>query len=89
MRRKNSGVDFLQGWADDVNFLEKSVTVEPSIQDPDVGRALAGERQGNQSIQPAGHTIQNVKVSYDKLIIAVGTYSQTLVPKESRKMRYS
>ena len=81
VRRKNSGVSFLQGWADDVNFAEKTVTVEPSALDPDVGHALTGERKGNQSIQPAGHTVPTFKVSYDKLVIAVGCYSQTFGTK--------
>lgn len=81
VRRKSSGVSFLQGWADDVNFAEKTVTVEPSALDPDVGHALTGERKGNQSIQPAGRTAPTFKVSYDKLIIAVGCYSQTFGTK--------
>lgn len=81
VRRKNSGVSFLQGWADDVNFAEKTVTVEPSALDPDVGHALTGERQGNKSIQPVGHTVPTFKVGYDKLIIAVGCYSQTFGTK--------
>jgi NADH dehydrogenase FAD-containing subunit len=85
VRRKNSGVGFLQGWADDVNFAEKTVTVEPSALDPDVGHALTGERQGNKSIQPAGHVVPTFKVSYDKLIIAVGTYSQTFGTKGVRE----
>jgi NADH dehydrogenase FAD-containing subunit len=81
VRRKNSGVSFLQGWADDVNFAEKTVTVEPSALDPDVGHALTGERMGNQSIQPERHTVPKFKVSYDKLIIAVGCYTQTFGTK--------
>jgi NADH dehydrogenase FAD-containing subunit len=81
VRRKNSGVSFLQGWADDINFAEKTVTVEPSALDPDVGHALTGERKGNQSIQPAGRKVPTFKVSYDKLIIAVGCYSQTFGTK--------
>jgi NADH dehydrogenase FAD-containing subunit len=78
-------VSFLQGWADDVNFAEKTVTVEPSALDPDVGHALTGERQGNQSIQPEGHSVPTFKVSYDKLIIAVGCYSQTFGTKGVRE----
>lgn len=82
VRRKNSGVSFLQGWADDVNLAEKTVTVEPSALDPDVGHALTGERKGNQSIfQPAGRKVPTFKISYDKLIIAVGCYSQTFGTK--------
>lgn len=81
VRRKNSGVSFLQGWADDVDFAERTVTVEPSALDPDVGHALTGERKGNKSIQPAGQTVPTFKISYDKLIIAVGCYSQTFGTK--------
>lgn len=85
VRRKNSGVSFLQGWADDVDFAEKTVTVEPSALDPDVGHALTGERQGNRSIQPEGRTVPTFKVSYDRLIIAVGCYSQTFGTKGVRE----
>lgn len=85
VRRKKSGVSFLQGWADDVDFAEKTVTVEPSALDPDVGHALTGERKGNQSIQPAGQKVPTFKVSYDKLVIAVGCYSQTFGTKGVRE----
>lgn len=85
VRRKNSGVSFVQGWADDVDFADKTVTVEPSVLDPDVGHALTGERTGNKSIQPEGHAAPTFKVSYDKLIIAVGCYSQTFGTKGVRE----
>ena len=78
VRKRKSEVDFIQGWADDVNFAEKTVTVEPSVLDPDVGNALTGPRHGNQGLaQSAGRIVPTFDISYDKLIIAVGAYSQT------------
>ena len=77
VRKKNSRVEYLQAWADDVNFAEKTVTVEPSILDPDVGHALTGERHGNKEISKhvggtGTRTVPTFDVSYDKLVIAVG-----------------
>lgn len=94
MRKRNSRVEFLQGWADDVNFNDKTVTVEPSVLDPDVGHALTGPRTPNEQqvvkgyqqtgAQTGGTGSQQVPtfpVSYDKLVIAVGSYSQTFGTK--------
>jgi NADH dehydrogenase FAD-containing subunit len=90
-------VEYLQGWADDVNFLDKFVTVEPSVLDPDVGRALTGPRELNserttdmlERTLHAGGTgrtqVPTFPVHYDKLIIAVGCYSQTFNTKGVRE----
>lgn len=90
VRKKNSKVEYLQGWADGVDFAEKTVTVEPSILDPDVGHALTGERHGNKDILKhvggtSTGTIPTFNVSYDKLVIAVGCYSQTFGTKGVRE----
>ena len=83
-------MEYLQAWADDVNLVNKTVTVEPSILDPDVGRALTGERYGNKDIVKhvggtGTQTVPTFDVSYDKLIIAVGCYSQTFNTKGVRE----
>lgn len=97
MRKRNSQVEYLQGWADDVNFLDKFVTVEPSVLDPDVGHALTGPRKVNKErtndvlerTLHAGGTgktqVPTFPVQYDKLIIAVGCYSQTFNTKGVRE----
>jgi NADH dehydrogenase FAD-containing subunit len=90
VRKKNSRIEYLQAWADDVDFAEKTVTVEPSILDPDVGNALTGERHGNKEIskhvgRTGTRTVPTFDVSYDKLVIAVGCYSQTFGTKGVRE----
>lgn len=97
VRKRNSQVEYLQGWADDVNFLDKFVTVEPSVLDPDVGRALTGPRKVNEerttdmlerSLHAGGtgkSQVPTFPVRYDKLIIAVGCYSQTFNIKGVRE----
>jgi NADH dehydrogenase FAD-containing subunit len=90
VRKKNRKIEYIQAWADDVNFAQKTVTVEPSILDPDVGHALTGERHGNKNIVKhvggtGTQTVPTFEVSYDKLIIAVGCYSQTFGTKGVRQ----
>lgn len=88
----------MQGWADDVNFADKTVTVEPSVLDPDVGHALTGPRKPNEQqttqgfVQPGltmggtgGERVPTFPVRYDKLFIAVGSYSQTFNTKGVRE----
>lgn len=101
VRKRNSRVELIQGWADDVNFADKTVTVEPSVLDPDVGHALTGPRKANgqqstdsdtngrkEDVQMGGtgqHQVPTFPIHYDKLIIAVGTYSQTFNTKGVRE----
>ena len=80
VRRRKSGIEFYQAWADDVDFDRKVVTVEESITDPMVTNALASDRYKEQS--PDGQKAKVEKgrmfdVGYDKLVIATGCYSQT------------
>jgi NADH dehydrogenase FAD-containing subunit len=104
IRKKNTKVEFLQGWADDVNFADKTVTVEPNVLDQNVGRAMVAgadkkDMQKNSMTredltatlsptrfqlggqgQVGGTGAQKVPtfpIRYDKLVIAVGCYSQT------------
>lgn len=108
IRKRNSKVEYIQGWADDVNFADKTVTIEPSVLDPDVGHALTGPRKPNEQQTSNGLTSQpsfpsgpwkkevqmggtgtaqvpTFPTHYDKLIIAVGTYSQTFNTKGVRE----
>ncbi|ETN46886.1 uncharacterized protein HMPREF1541_01075 [Cyphellophora europaea CBS 101466] len=95
VRRRTSHIDYLQGWADDIDFAAKTVTVEPNVLDQNVGTALVGGSQRNEAsttsipadhfnlggnAQPGGtgpRQVPTFPISYDKLVIAVGCYSQT------------
>lgn len=82
VRKKGSHSEFLQGWADDLDFTNKTVTVEPSILDPSVGHAMTGPRKPRKEpVMRDGGTgavsVPTFEVGYDKLVIAVGCYSQT------------
>ena len=101
IRKRNTKTEFLQGWADDVNFADKQITVEPSVLDQTAGNALVGgastpqekaekalasEDRGKAVFQMGGsgqiggtgpQKVITFPVKYDKLVIAVGCYSQT------------
>jgi NADH dehydrogenase FAD-containing subunit len=108
IRKPGSGIEYIQGWADDVNFADKLVTIEPSVLDPDVGHALTGPRRKNEQqtsdgysvggefpngpwekqVQMGGtsdHQVPTFPIHYDKLVIAVGAYSQTFGTKGVRE----
>ncbi|KAK5937106.1 hypothetical protein PMZ80_010646 [Knufia obscura] len=91
VRRANSDIEFVQGWADDVNFVAKTVDVEPSVLDPAQSYALIQSREGpakenmlipeeEKQLDKSVHLENHVPVfpvKYDKLIVTVGSYSQT------------
>lgn len=74
----------MQGWADDVDFKRKILTVEESVVDPDQENAMTGNRY-NEETKGESHSEKKGKrkegkrfeVAYDKLIVTVGCYSQT------------
>jgi NADH dehydrogenase FAD-containing subunit len=80
VRRRRSGVEFYQAWANDVDFANKKVRVEESIMDPLVTKALASNRYLDEPTamqkekQKRGYMFD---ITYDKLVIATGCYSQT------------
>ena len=55
--------------------------------DPDVGHALTGERRGNQTLASStgAEQVPTFQISYDKLAICVGCYSQTFGTKGVRE----
>jgi NADH dehydrogenase len=81
VRARSAGVEFFQGWADDVNFNEKKVVIE----DATVRRPLqlSGKAFYAASLAEADQSQRSKKkgqvfdLTYDKLVIAVGCYSQT------------
>lgn len=84
VRSKRTRVAYFQGWADAVDFKNKTVSVEEAVDDPQQGVALTGERHEDKS--PAERRVEKAEqskkgqlfdIKYDKLIISVGCYSQT------------
>lgn len=79
VRQRRSKVEFFQGWADDVNFNEKRIRVE------EAARKVVPPKSGNTtsvvdrdaSLRPKGAKGQMFDLKYDKLVVAVGCYSQT------------
>lgn len=65
MRARRSGVEFIQGWADDVNFHDKSLQIEEATI----------SNQQTPGIKRKNGQLFDLK--YDKLVVAVGCYSQT------------
>jgi NADH dehydrogenase FAD-containing subunit len=66
------GLDqFHQGWADDIDFSTKTIRVETNTADELSSRTLP------PGIRPKPQKGEMVNVPYNKLVIAVGAYSQT------------
>lgn len=90
VRNKRSKVNYLQAWANDVDFLNKTVSVEESLIDlPGVklnsghgdGKVRKGEGKPEQPRELRTQDGKIFDVQYDKLVIAVGCYSQTFGTK--------
>jgi NADH dehydrogenase FAD-containing subunit len=70
--------NFLQGWAESLDLVGKKVTIEEAADDPRQGLAPM-----EQTIKEGGNLARPVRegkffdLTYDKLVIAVGCYSQT------------
>ncbi|TVY15287.1 putative NADH dehydrogenase [Lachnellula arida] len=78
VRQRRSRVEFFQGWADDVNFHEKRICVEESVRKvvPPKSGEMNSVTDRDASLKPEGKG-QTFDLSYDKLVVAVGCYSQT------------
>lgn len=84
VRSKRTNVEFFQGWADDVDFKNKTISVEEAVDDPSQGMALttdrhAGETQAQRVLAKQRDTEKGklFNLTYDKLVVTVGCYSQT------------
>lgn len=84
IRTRRSKTEYIQGWADEVSFHDKTVTIEDSCLDPEQGFALVTPRHEGKSVETLSREAAEMtakgelfKLSYDKLIVAVGCYSQT------------
>ncbi|KAH8600981.1 pyridine nucleotide-disulfide oxidoreductase-domain-containing protein [Bisporella sp. PMI_857] len=78
VRARSSGVEFIQGWGDDVNFNEKKLKIEEASLEipstPSRGANVASIQGGEASSKEKGRLFD---LKYDKLVVAVGCYSQT------------
>ncbi|KAE8446332.1 hypothetical protein EG329_012081 [Mollisiaceae sp. DMI_Dod_QoI] len=93
VRARGKGVDFFQGWADDVNFNQKTLQIE----DATVRRPLHESRRNYHAASlteaDQDHRVkkkgQLFDLKYDKLVIAVGCYSfeTAALPTTSDKLR--
>jgi NADH dehydrogenase len=78
VRARRSGVEFIQGWGDDVNFSQKKLQIEQASM-----RKLPQSAKGGDAVALYGsdHTTKRkgdvFDLKYDKLVVAVGCYSQT------------
>ncbi|KAK3313844.1 pyridine nucleotide-disulfide oxidoreductase-domain-containing protein [Apodospora peruviana] len=75
--RRLPGIGFCQGWADDIDFRSKTVRVESNAADDPASKTVVP----SDPVGPPG-AAPKVKgeifdISYDKLVIACGAYSQT------------
>ncbi|TVY44222.1 putative NADH dehydrogenase [Lachnellula occidentalis] len=81
VRQRQSKVEFFQGWADDVNFHEKKLCIEEAVRNvvpPKSGEmnSVTDRDASSTSTKPSGKG-KTFDLSYDKLVVAVGCYSQT------------
>lgn len=84
IRTRRTDVNFFQGWADGVDFKNKKITIEESVDDPNTSLALTHDRHADQTKkQKQEERRVEAKqgrlfdLTYDKLIVTVGCYSQT------------
>ncbi len=84
VRSRRTKVNFFQGWADDVDFKNRTISIEEAVDDPQQGTALTADRHEGQSKEQRAITKKKdtekgklFDLSYDKLIVTVGAYSQT------------
>lgn len=81
VRARGKGVEFFQGWADDVNFSQKKIAVEElSARRPlhASGKAFEASSITEADVSYRGKRKGKVfELNYDKLVVAVGCYSQT------------
>ena len=87
--------EFYQGWADDVDFDKKVLTIEEAVDDPSQGRALTTDKRAHQSqierkrekeTQSKDGELFDMK--WDKLVVGVGCYAQTFDTKGVKANAY-
>jgi NADH dehydrogenase FAD-containing subunit len=80
VRYRRSGVEFYQGWADDVDFDKKRLTIEEAARrpsPPSESNITSAVERGDKPLVIKKKKGQVFDLKYDKLVVAVGCYSQT------------
>lgn len=81
IRSRRSKYEYIQGRADAVDFARKEIMVRETVRDPNQG--LLSTRAGEEKdLRPIEQRIESSRgelfsMSYDKLVVSVGSYSQT------------
>lgn len=73
--KRHPHVEFMQAWADDVDFANKTVRCEESVVYPGIEIGSKGSHTEVEKAQTKEGRMW--EVNYDKLVIAVGCYNQT------------
>lgn len=88
VRSQRSKVNYFQGWADALDFKNKKISIEEAVDDPTQGLAPTTDRHaGETALQREQGRKEDAKkgrlfdLTYDKLIVSVGCYSQTFGTK--------
>lgn len=83
VRSKSRQCEFLQGWADDVNFHKKTVIVEEAVTHSKTAAVVASSTTTPVSMEASSSVAKKdtYGISYDKLVVCVGCYSQTFGTK--------
>ncbi|KAK4140335.1 pyridine nucleotide-disulfide oxidoreductase-domain-containing protein [Dichotomopilus funicola] len=80
VRRIPGKVGFYQGWADDIDFNRKTIRVETNAAEEAASKTvIPGPSVRDPTIEVPGRRPKGdiIDISYDKLVIACGAYSQT------------
>jgi len=94
-RSGHHGKEYFQGWADTVDFENKTLAVEEAVEDPTPSKALTvgndGSKSGEQRLQEEKVEARKgelFNLQWDKLVIAVGCYAQTFDTPGVRENAY-
>ena len=91
IRSRNRATKLFQGWADDVDFENKRISVEEAVENSEPGASLKDDPVDTTEVcnrsQGMGRG-QAFDMAYDKLIIAVGCYNQTFNTKGVKENAY-
>ena len=90
--RYKPNVEFMQGWADNVDLGRKMLTVEENVVNQEQSHAMVEPPNQNRSISEVKSVTRGKEkegkrwdVAYDKLVVSVGCYSQTFGTKGVRE----
>lgn len=84
---EKQGPQFFQGWADGVDFDQRTLQIEETVEDPLQSVALAKDR-GVGDVEGKRAKGRVFEMGWDKLVVAVGCYSQTFGTKGVREHGY-